>query len=489
MPVASRQLIRDWAHKDGQRVAVHTAEGHLTYSDLQGAIAQLASSLRSCQIQPGSQIALAFANTPEYIIWLFAIFELKAVACPIDPQLSADETRRLLERGSIDLFCGTQSEKVDGWIPLMDPAAVSGQLWCRDIERERVNVVDDEHAVLRQFTSGSTGECRHILRTELQLAEDYRHFCDHLGLQASDRFLGVAPFFHAFGALGLFACLSVGASILPVRRFMPGDLLGAAVPLQPTVFLATPPMIDLLGRCFLRDDEGKAFDSLRYCICSTGKLMPQASESFTRRFQLAVSVLYGSSETLSATIDLEDDFVENRVGKPFPGVVINIFDDNGRELGVGETGRVGVCSPASCTEYAVSDKPVPRIGDFTLPGDKGYLDTIGQLHVLGRDDCIDIGGHKVDRVEVQEVIQRIAAVTYVAVLPYQRAGQPALRAVVEADPVDVTLEMISQVCRQNLATYKIPARIDIHPELPRDTNGKVQLGRLGTSIDAADTAQ
>lgn len=487
MSIATRQLIRDWAKTDGQRVAVHTADGHISYCDLHAMVSRLAATLSACHIQPGSQIALAFANSPEFIIWLFAIFELKAVACPIDPQLSSDETQRLLKRGNIDLLCGTRTEKVDGWTPLTSALDGQGQLWCRNADGLSEHVITDPNVVLRQFTSGSTGECRHILRTEQQLAEDYRHFSDHLAVKRSDIFLGVAPFYHAFGALGLFACLSQGASIAPVRRFMPGDILAVASRLQATMFLATPPMIDLLGRCFLREDESRALASIKHCICSTGKLKLQARKLFTERFELSVSVLYGSSETLSATIDLEESVAEHRVGKPFAGVVVKIFDDNAKELRVGETGKIGISSPASCTAYALSKEPLARIGSFTLPGDKGYMDTMGQLYVLGRDDCIDIGGYKVDRVEVQEVIQRLSAVAYVAVLPYQRAGQPALRAVVEADPATVTLEMVSEVCRQNLAAYKIPVRIDIHAKIPRDSNGKVQLSKLGLAHHAMET--
>jgi long-chain acyl-CoA synthetase len=440
--------------------------------------------LRDSPIQAGSQVALAFTNSLDFIVWLFALFELDTIACPIDPHLSTPETQRLLDAGHIDYFCDTRAGKWEDWFRLATPEQAAGTLWCRNTDFSSQSVITEHDIVLRQFTSGSTGTSRHILRSGRQLAADYSHFCGHLGLDANEQFLGVAPFYHAYGALGLFAGLSVGASVLPVPRFIPGELLGAARLFHPSVFLATPPMIELLGRCLLRDGESGAFDALRYCICSTGKLKQHAGDSFTKRFRVPVSVLYGSSETLSATIDQGPDFVENRVGRPFPGVAINIFDgtDNATEVGV--IGRIGISSPASCTAYVDSGQLLYSIDNFVLPGDRGYLDREGQLYVLGRDDCIDIGGYKVDPIEVQLAIQQELPVNDVVELPYERAGQAALRAIVEANPDTVTVERVAAVCKRKLAAYKIPARIDIYAELPRDGNGKILSANLSALLAA-----
>ena len=476
MTISARELVSHWAHQEAERTAVLLPNESVSYASLHKSIAERAAILKQLGIRPGAQVALSFPNSIEFIIWLFAIFESDLVACPLDPKLSSPEVQQLLDRGEIDCLAGVAPGTMTHWHQLDSLPDASGHLWCRSTDVQTCKTVTG--AVLRQFTSGSTGQAKHILRTDKQLTEDYSHFCTHLDLHKTERFLGVAPFYHAFGALGLLASLSLGATIIPMPRFFPGELLAAACLYQPTMLLASPPIIELLGRCLLGENEDKAFANLRYCICSTGRLTDSASSAFTTRYHVPVSTLYGSSETLSATIDLELEFESNRVGKPFPGVEFRIFDDVGGILKAGDIGRIGLQSPAACTQYAQSDKALVCIDDFILLGDRGYSDQSGNLYVLGRDDQINIGGYKVDRTEIEIAIRENLPVSYVAVLPYHRAGQPALRAVVEADPEEVTVALVTRTCKDHLANYKVPARVEIYPRLPRDANGKVLVAKL-----------
>jgi acyl-coenzyme A synthetase/AMP-(fatty) acid ligase len=110
---------------------------------------------------------------------------------------------------------------------------------------------------------------------------------------------------------------------------------------------------------------------------------------------------------------------------------------------------------------------------FVFPGDLGYLDNKGRLHVLGRSDVINIGGYKVDQLEVERVIRDRLPVKDVIVLEGERGGLPVVRAVVEADPAQVSKAMVVKVCREYLSSYKIPAQVDVYHRLERDASGKV----------------
>ena len=117
-----------------------------------------------------------------------------------------------------------------------------------------------------------------------------------------------------------------------------------------------------------------------------------------------------------------------------------------------------------------------------FPGDAGYLDAQGGLHLLGRSDILNIGGYKVDCLEVEEAIRSALAVSVVIVMEGERAGLPVVRALVEADPDRVTGSMVREACRKRLSPYKVPALVEVLPILPRDANGKIQRALL--PIDA-----
>jgi long-chain acyl-CoA synthetase len=464
---------------------VQTATGAVTYSELGARTAAVATILRAAGVGPDVAVGIALGNSVEFIVWLFGTLEAGGIAVPLDPRLSARETHGVLDAAGVGILAGRTDldpAKTAGWT-VSDEATVAGTgVWHRPrpaINAPRPPSGSGESFVLRHFSSGSTGRPKHILRTAGQVMADYRSYGLALDLGADDRFLGCPPFYHAFGSTGLFATLAHGGATYPLSRFLPAEVLAAARTFQPTLFLVTPPMVDMLGRCVLRAEDHAAFRSLRHCLCATAPLSRAAHDAFRDRFGVSVGIQYGSTEALCATLKLDGDFVEGAVGHGIPGVEVRIFDDDGRSLPPGAIGRVGIRSAGACTAYASADDVLERIDGHVFPGDKGRLDDDGCLHVMGRDDVYNIGGYKVDRCEVEAVIRSGFPVRFVAVLPYVRAGQPALRAVIEADCTDVTPPAVVALCRDKLSDYKVPARVDVVDALPRDANGKILAGTVG----------
>ena len=241
-------------------------------------------------------------------------------------------------------------------------------------------------------------------------------------------------------------------------------------------------MIEVLGICALTEGDETALRSLKACVCSTGRLGKIESDAFHARFGVPVRVQYGSTETGSATVDLEDGFEEGRVGRPYPGVEIGIFDGDGSLCPTGAQGEIGIRSPAACDQYVGDSESTARTfrDGYVFPGDRGRLDDSGRLYVLGRSDIINVDGHKVDRVEVETVIRESLPVKEVIVLEGRRGGVPAVRVIIEADPAQVTRSVVLEVCRKKLSPHKVPSQVEIRREFRRDSNGKV----LRTFFDA-----
>jgi len=481
-----RDLIRIGAQNYGDRLAAIATDENLTYQQLAFKTANLASELKQAGIDTGIQVALILPNSIAYLVWYFAVLEAGGIVVPLAPTLTLMEVKRLIESSNIQFLAAPEKSSIPQGIgtPLeIQLATVTGVgFWRVESEGGILKPIpgDTDDFVTRQFSSGSTGRPKHMLKSAENIAHDYWHFCATLELKDGERFLGVTPFNHAYGAISFLAAFHLGGCVILLPRFFSTPVLEASSKYQPTVYLATPPMIEVLGTCRLEEGEDEAFRSLKACICSTGHLQKAAYDTFYGRFKVPIKVQYGSTESLSTTIDLDDGFEERRVGRPYKEVTIGIFGDDGHPCAAEEQGRIGIASPAACNGY-IDD---PENSDLTFqngylfPGDKGYLDREGRLYVLGRSDIINIGGYKVDHLEVETVIREALPIIDVIVVEGKRHGLPVIRAIVEADPTRVTRSMVIAACRERLAMHKVPTLVEINDRLDRDTNGKVLSSSL-----------
>lgn len=485
-PGSPRDLLRRGAERHGRRTAVISLEGSLTYGDLAARTAVLAATLKGLGIGPGVQVALTLPNSVAYLVWYFGVLEAGAVVVPLGPATTRAEAEGVLGSAGIRLLVAPEGAALP--CRLETPRApeietVEGAcLWRQGPVAPAIeaNPWTPGGILTRQFSSGSTGRPKQMLKTEANIRHDYQHFCKTLGLGDTEVFLALAPLHHSYGAMSFLAALCAGGSVSVLPRFLSGPVLETARRDRPTVFLTTPPMIEILGSCALSEGDEDAFRSLRFCIVSAGRASKDACDAFRDRFGVPVRVQYGSTETLSATIDLDDGFEEGRVGRPYEGVEVGVFDDDGNPCAPMATGQVGIRSPAASEGYTGDPEKTAEAfrNGFVFPGDMGYMDGVGRLHILGRSDVINIGGDKVDRIEVEKVIRDRLPVKDVIVLEGRRAGVPVVRAVVEADPARVSRAMVVEVCRECLSPYKVPAIVDVHDRLERDASGKVLRGAL-----------
>ncbi|HVO50343.1 MAG TPA: AMP-binding protein [Thermoanaerobaculia bacterium] len=475
VPRPIRDLLRERARTDGDRPAVFSGGGALSYGEVASRAAEAAEELRRAGVGPGVQVALALPNSPDYLVWFFAILEAGGIVVPLLSSTAPAEKDALFEDRGIGSVVSPPGPflRRTRFVPrpvASDPDAAEDVVAC-------------------QYSSGSTGFPRAILRTAGNFLADGAHYATTLGVGPDDRFLGVAPFSHAFGGKAFLTAFSAGASVIPVPRFLPGPVFGFARRHGPTVILATPPMISVLATCALAPGEEGSFRSVRHCICSGGPLGKAARDAFVSRFGVPVRVQYGSTETLAATIDLDDGFEEGRVGRPFEGVAVRVFDEGGNVLPPGTPGRVGIRSAAVCRGYANDPAATAERfrGGFAFPGDRGVVDARGVLHLLGRSDIVNVGGAKVDPVEVTDVIRAALPVSAVEVYAGEVSGLPAVFVAVEADPSVVTPALVVARCRARLSPYKVPARVHVVPCLPRNEAGKVIRAALD-AIDRVDRA-
>jgi long-chain acyl-CoA synthetase len=478
--ISPRDLVRRGAERHGARLAITSPDANVTYSELAARTARVAEILRRAGVGPGIQVAMSLPNSVEFPAWYFGVLEAGGIVISLSPVHTTAEAEDLMRTAGVSFLIAPQDQSMPrelGFQPVatLDKAGQTA-FWRND--RDPIKLATTPWTpngyLVRVFSSGSTGRPKHILRTEFYTADRLRSYCETLGLQEGERFLAVASFGHTYGIGNLQAAYFLGGSVTVLPRFLPSQVIEISRRDKPTVLLMTPPMVESLATCLIEDGDERAFDSLKFCECSTGWLREAAYEGFLQRYGVSVRPRYGTTETLATAVDLDEGFVEGRVGRPFTRVTIDILDDSDNPCPAGVTGHVAIRSEGGPDHYVGDPEMSAQTfrNGYIFPGDMGYLDDQGRLHVLGRADIINIGGLKVDRLEVERVIRDALPVADVVVMEGERAGLPAIRAVIEGDPAEITRAMVIKACRAELSAHKVPAQVQIFEKFERDINGK-----------------
>jgi len=219
--------------------------------------------------------------------------------------------------------------------------------------------------------------------------------------------------------------------------------------------------------------------SLRLCFSAGTALARETFDAFGEKFGVLVRQLYGSTETGFMSANMSEDPVATfaSVGPGIGAVDLQILDDEGAPLPAGEIGEVTVASPAMTAGY--SDLPDVNAQAFAggrfQTGDLGQLDADGRLTITGRKKLlIEVGGYKVDPIEVEDVVAahpKVAEAVVVGV-PGKGPGEEVVKAVVVPSAEIADRELID-FCRERLANYKVPQLVELREEIPKSPLGKI----------------
>jgi acyl-CoA synthetase (AMP-forming)/AMP-acid ligase II len=174
-------------------------------------------------------------------------------------------------------------------------------------------------------------------------------------------------------------------------------------------------------------------------------------------------------------------------GKPMPGIDLQIWSDDHRPLGTGETGEIVVRSSMTARYWRNAEANAALYtGAWLHTGDLGRLDEHGYLYFVDRKkDLIKTGGENVYPQEVEAVLSRHPAIADVTVigLPDSTWGQAVTAVIVVKDGCTISLDDVKQLCTGNIAGYKFPKSIRVVDRIPRNETGKVLKRELRDRFD------
>jgi fatty-acyl-CoA synthase len=228
--------------------------------------------------------------------------------------------------------------------------------------------------------------------------------------------------------------------------------------------------------------EGKDLSSLKVIFVAGSQLGADLCKRVTAAFGPVVYNLYGSTEVAYATVANPAELAREPgcVGTPVRGAVVRIYDEHGREVPPGTTGRIFVGNSIQFEGYTGGgDKE--RIDGLMSSGDVGHFDESGLLFIDGRDDDMIVsGGENVFPGEVEELLAALPEVREVSAIgvPDDKFGQRLRAFVVLQEGAALTEDDVKQHVSANLARYKTPRDVVFLDELPRNPTGKVLKRKL-----------
>ena len=302
--------------------------------------------------------------------------------------------------------------------------------------------------------------------------------------------LVTVPLYHSYGIdQAVLTAVMAGCAIELHRRFDPARARSALLERGISVLPAVPVMFDALAR--QAKAPGRA-PRLRRAYSAGSPLPRRIFDQFARSWGVGLGQIYGATEFGPVTFNDPNaaDFDPEAAGRPMQGVGLRILDardpDPERPLPPEAEGQVAVAAPSMMRAYVGAARP-PLARGFLLTGDLGRLDGSGRLRLTGRLRLlVDVGGIKVNPVEVEAVLTRHPGVREAVVLAFPFSDTTTrLKAIVVPEPgCEVRPQELRRFAREHLIHYKVPRVFEIRTTMPRSATGKILRKQLERELGA-----
>jgi acyl-CoA synthetase (AMP-forming)/AMP-acid ligase II len=419
-----------------------------------------------CQVGP---VLLHYPNRPEYIAGFLGVLAADRTLFPVSSDSAAPEVTSAATRPGAS--AAIVNAETSG--PLR--ALFRHSCALPELSEEAMllfnpigSAAPQGGASLLIFSSGTTHEPKIVRREGAALDAVTQNMIRACGFAESDRVLAAVPLCHSYGLEhGLLAPIAAGSCVHVCERF---DLRSVVSELREggiTTLPGVPFMFETLCQ-----SEYASYPTLRK-VYSAGAPLPRSTfEAFRKRFGLRIGQVYGATEVGSVTFNDPNrcDFNPDSVGRPMDQVSIRTLHED----------QVAVKAPSMLSGY-VGESEAPLIDGYFQTGDLGAIDERGDLTITGRMKLlIDVGGRKVNPLEVEAVLSRHPDVGACVVLPMRLSETvQRLKAIITpARPdVEISIQEVRGFAREHLSPYKVPRVFEIRPTLPTSPAGKV-LRRL-----------
>ncbi|MBC7576554.1 MAG: AMP-binding protein [Tardiphaga sp.] len=477
-----------------------------TYRELQALVNRICNVLvGKLGLVTGGRVMLRSANSPMMVATYLAVLKAGGVCVATMPLLRAKELAYPIEKAKIALaLCdgklSDEMEKVKSAAPELrrivywgtnSPGSLESMIAESSPEFTAVDTASDDVCLIA-FTSGTTGQPKgtmHFHRDMLAVCDGFAH--NVLRASQQDRFIGSAPLAFTFGFGGVLFPLHIGASFVVLEQAGPNDLPVAIERFKVSVCFTAPTSY----RAMLAKMGTHDISSLRKCV-SAGETLPKGTfDAWLKATGIKLMDGIGATEMLHIFIStVENEIRPGATGKPVPGYIAKIVDDEGNDLPPGTIGRLAVRGPTGCRYLADARQLKYVQNGWNVTGDTFVMDEDGYFWYQSRsDDMVVSAGYNIAGPDVEAALLTHEAVADCGVVgcPDEARGMLVKAYVVLAPGLAgddaLTLELQNHVKRE-IAPYKYPRAIEFVAQLPKTETGKLKRFALRQIAEASAAA-
>lgn len=483
---------------DKSRPFLETESGRvITVGELEDTAAHYAGYIRALGVAPGERVAVQVEKSPEALILYLACLRAGVIYLPLNSAYREGEIAYFLGDAEPKIFI--HSSRDSSWVdPICTRLGVAHRFtlnedgrgsWAENASKAApmLEVVprsaDDLAAIL--YTSGTTGRSKGAMITHRNLSSNALVLHKYWGFKPDDVLLHVLPLFHVHGLFVAAHCVLLNGGRMIFHNKFDAKAAIAALP-RATVFMGVP---TLYVRLLAEAAFGQSLCThMRLFVSGSAPLLAETFNEFQMRTGQTILERYGMTETGMITSNpLEGAPASRRggtVGLPLPGVTVRVLNDDGSIAKAGEIGNIQVKGDNVLPGYwrlPEKNKEEFTPDGFFKTGDVGLIGADGYVSIVGRSkDLVITGGYNVYPKEIELLIDEMPGVMESAVIGLSHADfGEAVAAVVVAKPGQVLDENeIIKALKAKLANFKVPKRVFIVADLPRNTMGKVQKNEL-----------
>ncbi|GAC1329264.1 MAG: malonyl-CoA synthase [Steroidobacteraceae bacterium] len=494
----------DWiesAARDApDRIFLMTPAGRaLSYAQLRDDSARFAAALMRCGVGPGDRLAVQVDKSVDAVLLYVACLRMGAVFVPVNVAYTPHEAGYVWRDCQPKLgvvrpadLASLMPHAIQAGVPL-ESLGADGAGSLAALLREcgdephvpRAGAASSLAAIV--YTSGTTGRSKGAMLSRANLASNAAALVQAWHFTERDVLLHVLPLNHVHGlCAAVNTVLAAGSGLLLLANFDAASVL-RELP-RVTVFMGVPTHYTRLLQQRGLNRETAA--GVRLFISGSAPLPAATHHAFLERTGHAILERYGMTETLMITSNPYDGVRKPAsVGVVLPQMAVRVVDasSGALELNSGITGALEVSGPSIFAGYW--GDPERTRSEFTADGwfktgDLGCIDRDGYLYILGRaKDLVISGGYNVYPKEVEMELDALEGVMESAVfgVPHPDFGEGVTAVVVPEPGAQLSEVEIISALNRRLARYKVPKRVLIVGELPRNTMGKVQKNILRAS--------
>jgi len=477
----------------------------ISYRELGDKVALAAGALRGLGVGPGDIVAVQVPNWWEFVVASLACGRIGAIVNPLMPIFRERELEFMLGFAEAKVFV------VPAMFRGFDHAAMAESLKSRLPKLQHILVVDGQgdnafdrvllkgtarveaargadagglapaELAVMMFTSGTTGSPKGVMHSCNTLLACNKALSDRFVLTTDDVLLACSPLGHMTGyAAVMILGIYLGSTVVLQDVWEAKRGVGIMAAEGVTYTAASSPFLSDI--CNAVAEGGPRPSKLRSFLCGGAPIPPVLIERAATELDLKVCSLWGMTESLSSTLTEPSraaDKSSSTDGRALDGVGIKVADFDGKELPVGETGRLMVRgAQMSLGYYKRPDIPTYDAEGWFDTGDLAYMDAEGYIRINGRTkDVLIRGGENVPVVEIEALLYKHPAVAMAAIVGYpdDRLGERAC-AFIELRPgtsLDLAgVQAYMEECK--VAKQYWPERVEVLAAVPRTPSGKIQ---------------